>query len=812
MGKHKHQDSRAVRFVGRGPTDVTLKAFEEALALHRQNRLDEAAEGYEAILGTYPNHVPSLCCLSLCRLNDGMFTEALRLGHRAARLASQSAEVWYSLGNAQAATGAHRDAAASFRKMLAIRPMQAEGHGNLGKALTALGQPEKALLSFAKALVLEPGSIQTLLNYGNVLTTLGRPDEAVGWFARAVACQPNVAEASANLGAALHWLGRSREALAPLRNALRWKPEDGEVQFTLGNVLQSLNRSQEAIPCYRNAIALGPNSAAAYANLGTVLKILERIEPAIDVINRAMVLAPNSAQIHNNLGNALEAETRFDEAIVRYRKTLDLDPTCATAYYGLGNCLSALKRHGRAIDYYIAAITLQPDFADAYNNLGIALQALGRFSEAIGPYRKSIILEPEFAKPWNNLGSDLQALDRNDAATACYRRAIALLPDYADAYCNMGIALEEIGNIDETCVAFERAVDLAPRRGYFYRTLADTGRIETTSPHLRHMEDLMREGASLPENERMELHFALAKVYGDTTEHARSFYHLLAGNRLKRQSIDYDEARTLALLDRIRSVFTADLLAAGSDLGASSGLPVFIVGMPRSGTTLVEQILASHPQVFGAGELTDLRDLVKKQEPVDGIAAFPEIAAVLSPERLRRLGNAYVDGLQARAPSATRIVDKMLDNFKRIGLIHLILPQARIIHVRRDPVDTCLACFSKLFAGHQSYAYDLAELGRYYRAYDRLMEHWRLTLPAGVMLEVHYEDVVADMENQTARILAHCGLPWDDRCLSFHLTRRLVRTASATQVRRPLYSSSVGRWHIYGHLAGPLFEALNLKR
>ncbi len=390
---------------------------------------------------------------------------------------------------------------------------------------------------------------------------------------------------------------------------------------------------------------------------------------------------------------------------------------------------------------------------------------------------------------------------------ACYGKATRLAPAYAEAHYNIGTALSDAGDFDGASRSFATAIDLAPRRGCFHRMLAESRRIVPGSREFRRLERLALEIAALPVADQMELHFALGKVYGDAAQHARSFRHLLAGNRLKRQSIAYDETRTLASFAPLRTVFTAERLARRPAAGDPSRLPVFIVGMPRSGTTLVEQILASHPQVHGAGELPDLRRLADGLAAVGG-AAFPEGLGGLTAEAIRALGAAYVEGVKKRAPAAERIIDKMPDNFKLIGLIHLILPNAKIIHVNRDPIDTCLSCFSKLFAGRQPFAYDLAELGRYYRAYADLMGHWSDALPAGVMLDVRYEDVVADIEGRTRLILAHCGLAWDPRCLAFHRTRRVVRTASAREVRQPLYGSSVGRWHVYGDLARPLVEAL----
>ena len=250
-------------------------------------------------------------------------------------------------------------------------------------------------------------------------------------------------------------------------------------------------------------------------------------------------------------------------------------------------------------------------------------------------------------------------------------------------------------------------------------------------------------------------------------------------------------------------------MRASQGVGEPSPKPIFIVGMPRSGTTLVEQILASHPQVYGAGELKLLdRAVVEVHSTMREVLAYPEIALHMSDEHFRELGRRYLAGIQQLAPAATRITDKMPSNFVFVGLIHLALPNATIIHTVRDPVDTCISCFSKLFTEGNFQTYDLAELGRYYRHYKALMAHWRHALPPGRILDVKYEDTVADVEGVARRIVAHCGLPWDQNCLDFHRTERVVRTSSATQVRRPIYASSIGRRHAYGALLEPLLAEL----
>jgi hypothetical protein len=319
--------------------------------------------------------------------------------------------------------------------------------------------------------------------------------------------------------------------------------------------------------------------------------------------------------------------------------------------------------------------------------------------------------------------------------------------------------------------------------------------------------------AATPLNEtgRLQLDFALAKAYGDLGDHDAGFRRLLSGNARKRARIRYDETAALGYFGSIQSTFTPELLREKEKLGggSASAAPVFILGMMRSGSTLVEQILASHPQVHGAGELRTLTRLTQLvQSPGGNPVAYPEFVPGLDAGALRQFAAHYLADIRRLAPEALHVTDKMPENFFFAGLIHLILPNARIIHTVRDPVDTCVSCFSRLFTAEQNHTYELGELGRYYRRYQTLMAHWREVLPPGRMLEVRYEEVVADLETQARRIIAHCGLEWDPRCLSFHATERPVRTSSVAQVRQPLYPSAVGRAHRYEAFLGPLRQAL----
>jgi tetratricopeptide (TPR) repeat protein len=498
-------------------------------------------------------------------------------------------------------------------------------------------------------------------------------------------------------------------------------------------------------------------------------------------------------------GRRLHQAGQLTEAETLYRRVLAVDPGHADALNLLGLVAYQTGRQELAVKLLREAILKNGRDPSSYSNLGNALYGQGNLAEAVAAYRQAIRIKPHYPEAHSNLGAALEQQGKLDEAVAEYHQAIRINPDYADAHLNLGVALEEQGKLDQALNAFERAIELAPQRALTYRLLSDVKRFSTTDPHLAAMERLARDLESLSVEDQIELHFALGKAYADVGDHEQSFQNFLRGNTLKRQRVSYDEAETHSLFSRIRNVFTLDLMRSKRGLGELSRKPVFIIGMPRSGTTLVEQILASHPSVFGAGELEYISKAVEK---ISG----PDTAWMRFDAQFRQLGASYVNFINTLAPNAERVVDKMPMNFLFAGLIHLALPNARFIHTRRDPIDTCVSCFTKLFSRSHPYSYDLAELGGYYRAYEALMEHWRKALPPGVMLEVQYEDLVADLDSEARRIIAHCGLPWDDACLSFHKTDRPVRTTF--QVRQPIYHGSIGRWRLYKRQLGPLITAL----
>ena len=464
----------------------------------------------------------------------------------------------------------------------------------------------------------------------------------------------------------------------------------------------------------------------------------------------------------------------------------------------------------KALAAYDALLRLEPGHVPSLNNRGIVLSSLGRHAEALASFEAVLAINPDDPLALNNRGEELQRLMRPDEALASYDAAIALAPDFPEAHGNRGHLLSQLGRIGEAIQALERAIQIEPANPRFYQHLAPLRRFDAGDPLIKQMQRLAARPGLSPEG-RVELGFALAKALGDTGAHDQAFEELARANGLKRSGFDYDEAATLGELERIGRLFGEDFLARTVGAGDPGPAPIMIVGMPRSGSTLVEQILASHPKVFAAGERCDLDDAIAEALQRAGAEPFPEGAAGLTPRAIGDLGRDYAQRLGALAPSAERIVDKRLSNFRHLGLVHAALPGARFVYVRRDPVDACMSCYSRLFGGDQPFAYDLGELGRYHRALDDLMRWWRELLPATAFLELDYEALVADPEPEVRRLLAHCGLEWDPSCLEFHRTQRQVRTSSASQVRRPLYTGAIGASRPYLRRLGPLLEALDAK-
>jgi len=516
---------------------------------------------------------------------------------------------------------------------------------------------------------------------------------------------------------------------------------------------------------------------------------------------------PLSAKELFHLGVSANVRGQLKEAAEYYRQTLILQPDYIEAHYNLGVTLYDLGRLEEAAASFSRAITLQPAYAEAHCNLANIFMTQGRLDEAVGSYRKALSLKPDYTDAHYNLGVSLLARGKTEEAAASFQQALSLEPDFAEAHCNLGIASKELGLMDDAVASFRKALQLKPDYARAYNGLALIVKFRTFDNDIQAMENLYVGKADISTADRIDLGFALGKAYADLEDYDRSFAFILEANRLKRTTYEYSIREEHLFLQRIKKTFSPDFLAAHHGVGSQDKTPIFIVGMPRAGTTLVEQILASHPLVFGAGELEDLRLVINGICVGAAARQFPECVMDLEMDAFNKMGEDYVGRIRDYAEEAGYITDKMPYNFFRVGFIKTVLPNARVIHCTRNPMDNCLSIFKNDFRGTHGYAFDMTELGQYYNLYRDLMAYWEKVLP-GFMHTVQYENMVSDQRNQTKSLLDFCGLPWDDACLEFHKTERKVSTASFAQVRQPIYSDSVELWKRYEKQLEPLRKTI----
>jgi len=527
------------------------------------------------------------------------------------------------------------------------------------------------------------------------------------------------------------------------------------------------------------------------------------LDRAIARYERVLLLEPEHAEAHNNLAAALAAQGRLDDAIAHYKQAILCKTDYVEAHSNLGGAFAAQGKLDDSIAAYKRALAINPRDAGVHYNLALALTARNRVDEAIAQYQAAIALNPNCAEAHNNLANLLGARNRPDDAMVHYARAVAIDPGNAEAHSNLGNALRDLGRFEAALSHYNRAIAIRPLFPEAHYHRAGVKRFHPDDADLAALE-AMAQRSDLPSSKALYVHFASAKAHEDCGNYGRAFKHMRIGNALKRAQIPYDEAAVADLFGRIPAAFDKRIFDRFRGTGDPSAAPVFVVGMPRSGGTLVEQILAGHPQILALGERMDL------ERAFGAIAGtpFPECVASFDTATLRQIGRDYLARLPAVTNGKLRFVDKLPCNFLYIGLIRLILPNARIIHTVRDPVDTCVSCYSQLFTTGQHFSYELGELGRYYRRYRKLMDRWHAVLPAGTILDVAYENVVDDIEREARRMVAFCGLPWDDRCLHFQRAGRFIQTASAVQVRQPLFRTSVGRWRRFEFGLGALLDEL----
>ena len=436
-------------------------------------------------------------------------------------------------------------------------------------------------------------------------------------------------------------------------------------------------------------------------------------------------------------------------------------------------------------------------------DLGNSLLVLGRDADARRAFEAALSLAPQSVAAHNGVGIIESRAGNLRSALVHFSQALKSQLGVAESEHNVGFTLAELGELEMAAQHFRRAIALDPRNPRHYRMLFKVRPEDVDAADVAALERLAQRRQDLNPAQRVDLDFVLGAIRMDAGGVEEAFAHFQAGNKEKRTQVAYDEARELATMEWFRATFTREYVERLRGAGDPSEQPIFVFGMPRSGTTLIEQILAAHPDVAGAGEIQLFGTLIGANPPIRSSTPLEHVRTTMSD-----IGRQYVAGTARFAEGRRHVVDKTPSNFVFAPLISAALPNARMLHVRRDPLDTCWSAYTTLFSDNVPYSYDLGELGRYYRAYEKMMENWRSVLPRDRFLEVRYEDVVNDIEGQARRIVEFCGLAWSAECLAFHKTNRVVRTASLAQVRRPLYGTSIGRTQRFQHLLSELAAAL----
>ncbi|PTB20600.1 hypothetical protein C9I57_12275 [Trinickia symbiotica] len=681
---------------------------------------------------------------------------------------------------------------------------RAYGHWNAGQA-------EQAEMLAQRVLAAWPGQPDALHLLGLMAHAYGNLDLAISHLRQACLAPGASAVYSSNLAEMYRQKGMLPEGEEAAQRAVAMDPALVSGWNNLGIVLQEGGKLERSRVCLEKVIALSPEWPEAHNNLGNTWRRLGQMDRAEACYRQALALNPSYAEAHSNLAYLLSTQGSYDEAEQHARQAIDLNPRLVDAYLNLADVESARQRHDAALRALDMLAAFAPEHPAALTARAKALRQIAHIEEALAIARHAVALAPRNAEAHYTLALALQDLGLTDEALDAYGQAATLPGTVAEAaLVGRATLLIEAGRQKEALAAFEQALARFPDSAQALAARAEVRTFSRGDPDIGKLEAYVAEGERRPLVGRIAAHFALGKAYLDIKDAEHAFRHLEAGNRGKRASFHYDGEQVGRWMEDIATVFTPERYGRLASLGQLSTLPVFIIGMPRSGTTLIEQILSSHPQVAGAGELSALR------LSIDEIGDFPDCVVALDGEpgaeaRLRRCGQAYLARVAPLAGGRSLLIDKMPGNFLYAGMIPLIVPGARIVHVRRDPVDTCVSCYTKLFAGHQPFAYDLAELGAFYRHYERLMAHWRELLPRDVFIETEYEAVVDDLESEARRLIGWLGLPWDDACLNFHHNRRVVRTASVNQVRQPIYRTSKGRWRAYARYLDPLLEALGVE-
>jgi len=627
---------------------------------------------------------------------------------------------------------------------------------------------------------------QRLLVRARKIANKGEIEEAEKLYSMILEASPENMEAKDELSALKH-------------RKVHQEPPQEKIHSVIS--LFTNNQVQEALDDVKTLINGYPNSALLYNIRASCCKTIGRLDDAAKDYEKALALKPDYAEAQYNLGITLRELGQIDAAIESYKQALAIKPDYFGAHNNLGNLFLELDQLDAAADHFEWAVAYKPDFADAYNNLGVVNRERDQVYEAIKNFEKAIDIKPDYFQAHSNLGNSLQQINQLDAAVKCYEKSLSINSDYTLAYVNIGLVHQEKGQIDDAIKEYEKALAINPNQILAYYNLCAIKKYTMSDTQITQMQSLFSIG-KLSQSERIHLCFALAKVNENLGNQEELFEFLHEGNRLRKQELNYSLDSPKNLSSTVKKMFSSP---PSLSYKPSTIRPIFIVGMPRSGTTLVEQIISSHHAVYGAGELTTLSDLITrilKDYLTQDTNELPK-KAFLS------IRQQYLDSLSHFNVPEKVITDKWPLNFRNIGFILSAFPEAKIIHLKRDARATCWSIYKRYFSDTgNAWAYNMDELAGFYGLYTELMAFWHQLFPTKIY-DINYEDLTTNQEEETRKLLKYCELDWDENCLNFHTSKRVVQTASTLQVRQKMYQGSSEDWKKHEAYLQPLIKQLS---
>jgi tetratricopeptide (TPR) repeat protein len=667
-----------------------------------------------------------------------------------------------------------------------------------------LSQSEKLI---RRALKLKPGSPDYHCNLALILGKANKHQEAIKEYLIAISLNPKLSQAYYNLGILYRASKSYRKAVDAFRNAISLKNDYAQAYNALGNTYRDIDDTKNAILSFKTALSYNPNLVNAQAQLGFLLYTQDFIDEAELHLQKAVKLDPKYPRLLYILGCILLEQSKTPKAIELLSNAILTDET-PDSYIQLGHALRKLGVYEKAIETYLSALNRFPENVDLLFGLGLTMQASRKQHAAADYFRKVLVIDAENTKALTSLATSLTLMGKTDDAIKYCRKALTIDKDNINAASIMSRIHAYSGNTVDAYKYIKPHLRAGTRDANLALAFANLSKkLARQQEAVSLLEELIVSDNQLSLNLYRTILFTLGRLHDDIGNYDLAFEYYKKANSRADEKHDYVEHTKIikTLIDFHKNAYMENRPMSRQN----SELPVFIVGMPRSGTSLVEQILSSHSQVYGAGELLDITNMAENlQNILNSPTPYPFCMEYLTTPILDRLANKHLKKLSGYDPFALRVTDKLPGNYLHLGFIEQLFPSALIIHCKRNPIDTCLSCYFTDFTGSHPYSYNLEDLAHYYNDYDKLMQHWKSLLKLPI-LDIYYEDLVLNFESTAKRLLASCGLQWESGCMNFYNSRRFVHTASFDQVSQNIYNRSVNRWKNYQQYLRPLIDILH---